>query len=434
MLSRDDALFVARDSSLPGLATVLDPESFVDAIHAAIGSEQLEPGRITYVRYKPGSSCLVCHQLVRAGRVFTVSGTALKTDASDKLAKANKWAADGALIGMKPFVLGDRAVIMFAFPNDIELNALPLLTNDETRQRLIRKLLPAQEEFWQASIVPIRYKPERRFVARLDVNGEPRAVIKVYTRTGFPAAERCAKAFHSKPNLQCPVRLGRSNRHRVLALEWLPGRLLFDAMSDTNFDPSFVKPVGAALVELHRQKARHLQPRPLDEIFSALHGTADWLAHVCPHLARTSRKLTDRIVCRLQELPQGYTAVHGDFYAKQVLLGDGPPGIIDFDESYRGDSAQDLGSFLAHLECDILRGLAPANQTGAIKSALLHGYGKTEIGRVDLYAAVNLLRLSPHPFRNREDHWAETTGILLDRAAVLLQAAERELNRKAVAV
>src|SRR5438093_10692997 len=63
MLSAADAQFVRRDSALPGLATMLDPEAFAGALAPFMPA--IDPGsaRIEYVRYKPGKSCIVAYRV-----------------------------------------------------------------------------------------------------------------------------------------------------------------------------------------------------------------------------------------------------------------------------------------------------------------------------------------------------------------------------------
>src|SRR5919201_2297370 len=86
MLSPADADLVRRDPALPGLALLLDPGAFAAALRRAAPRLGAEETRITYVRYKPGTSCLVGYRLVAAGRDTAVSAAAYRPDAHDKLA------------------------------------------------------------------------------------------------------------------------------------------------------------------------------------------------------------------------------------------------------------------------------------------------------------------------------------------------------------
>src|SRR4051794_3279027 len=105
MLCPADTDLVRRDSALPGLATLLDPDAFAAALCRAVPGLGVEGGRITYVRYKPGTSCLVGYRLATAGKVVIVAAAAFRSDAADKLAKA------GRRPGLGRIALGDRAVV-----------------------------------------------------------------------------------------------------------------------------------------------------------------------------------------------------------------------------------------------------------------------------------------------------------------------------------
>src|SRR5262249_7040664 len=155
--------------------------------------------------------------------------------------------------------------------------------------------LPGRPELWGADVEPLRYKPERRYVARLTVGGAPRVALKAYSRPGYDAAQANAKAIKSGRTFRRAGRLGRSARHPLLALEWLPGRLLTEALTDPDFAPDAVEAVGAALAELHAQNPKQLPGRTRADEASTLAPLADWLGHVCPALAGRARRLAGRL-------------------------------------------------------------------------------------------------------------------------------------------
>ncbi len=412
MRSPADADLARRDPALPGLATLLDRDAFVDALRPAFPALRPAAAHVTYVRYKPGRSCLVGYRLESDGSAVDVTATACRHDADDKLTKARNHPGR--------VVLDDRAVVVSVFPDDAALPALARLAVPTARRVVLEKLLPERPDLWGASVVPLRYKPERRYVAQLTVGGEPRAALKVYSPLGFDAAQAAAKAFRPGRSFRQAARLGRSARHGMLALEWLPGRLLTEALADPTFTSAGVEPVGAALAELHAQNRKALPVRVRAEEAAAFPPLADWLAHVCPGLANRAVRLAEVIAAQIAMLPTEERPLHGDFYAKQVLLGDGPVGLLDFDEAFRGDPAHDIGLFLAHLSRDAIRGTVPAASVDPISAALLDGYrragGLAMSARVGLYTAAGLLRLAPHPFRNREPDWSRRTAAMLDRA------------------
>src|SRR5206468_9391928 len=67
MLSPAETDLVRRDSAIPGLAVVFDPDAFVDALRRAAPEVDLRAAQITYVRYKPQAYCRVAYRLDLGG-------------------------------------------------------------------------------------------------------------------------------------------------------------------------------------------------------------------------------------------------------------------------------------------------------------------------------------------------------------------------------
>jgi Ser/Thr protein kinase RdoA (MazF antagonist) len=229
---------------------------------------------------------------------------------------------------------------------------------------------------------------------------------------------RNAKVLKSNALLRLPRRLGRSERHHVLALEWLPGRLLSEALADPRFDLSGVRHVGATLAELHRRPGEMLAATTRDAEETALRSVSAAVAWLCPHLAGRVERITDRLIEALQALPMPNTVIHHDFYAKQVLLHDERVSLLDLDEATRGEPAADPGNFVAHLQRDAIGGSIAPGRVEAAGDALLDGYESAGASlreeRVALYAAVCLFRLAADPFRDRCANWPEQTQQIVE--------------------
>ncbi|MGH7676765.1 MAG: phosphotransferase family protein, partial [Gemmatimonadales bacterium] len=352
MLLAPEADLVRRDDALPALATVLDPEAFVGALRPSLTTADVREASIRYLRYKPGTSCLVAYQLVVGAAPMepvVAYAKAHRLDATEKLRKARR--SGGA-------VLEDRALVISLFPNDDQLDAIRPLANADARPRLLRRLLSRQPALWAGTVRTLRYKPERRYVAQLQAPDGTRALLKVHSRDRYRRAARSAKVFGSGTSVRIPRRLGRSARYRTVVLEWLPGRPLDEALTSGAAGAGAMATVGAALAELH-----HRRPPPeglpiLDrnaEAVGLIALGAD-IGFVCPELARPARRLAGWLAARLVATPDACRATHGDFYAGQVLLdGDGVT-VFDLDRAALGDPTADLGMFIAHLERDALRG------------------------------------------------------------------------------
>lgn len=437
MLLPFDADLVRRDPAIPGLATILDADAFVFALRSSLPALDLGSARSTYVRYKPGTNCLIAYQLEVAGVVEPVYAKAFAPGAAGKLRKAREQPGAAGTLGSGRIVLEDCAVLVSTFPNDGKIRSLACMADARSRRGLFRELVPERPDLWEGAAQSLRYKPERRYVARLLNGKEPRAVIKVYTENSYRTAQHNAVAFASAGPLRLARLLGSSDHYSSLAFEWLPGSLLSDIISHPGVEKLAAGTnVGAALAELHAQDPGGLTHLSRGTEAAALISVAEGIIFLCPRLAKRVGDLARRVASRLMSEPFADAAIHGDLYAEQILLADDRVGMLDLDEAVRGDPAADLGNFIAHLECDVLRGKISPAWVGPLTGALLDGYractGRPVPSRVRLYTAAGLLRLAHHPFRQREPDWPARTEAITDRAEVILSGTENLQARFAV--
>ncbi len=411
MLAPPDRALAQRDSALRGLPLLLDPEALARAL--ALAGSEIGGLTATYVRYKPGTNCLVAYRGWANGAEGWLYAKAHPMGARDKLAKASE--RGGAL------VLDEHAVVVYRFPQDAKLAALARLGDDGERRALLKQLLPARPEFWDASVQGLRYKPERRYVAALTVGGAEQALLKVYTPAGYAVAARNARALAAQQEVRVARRLGRSARRGALLLEWLRGRSLEEAMREPSFDPAAVAAVGAALAALHRLPVETLAPMAEQEGgAAALRAAAAAVGALEPSLGSRAHRLAARLARGL-ERAAAPRLTHGDFSADQVLLGEGRVALLDLDNAGPGDPLSDLGTFLAQLRWDRCRGqLAPAREE-AVAAALVGGYRAAggAAGPLALHGAAALLRLAAEPFRRREAAWPAQMVALLENAEAM---------------
>src|SRR5262249_50677677 len=151
------------------------------------------------------------------------------------------------------------------------------ITDGPAREELLRGILPAYEDLWQGSLEFLVYKPERRYVARLQGKAGSSALVKVHALRGCASACGSAGSFHSSGPLRVARRLGRSNHHYVVVHEWLSGDVLQDRFVGDDCHPARLSQVGAALAELHRQSTRRLRNRPTETFAAGLGELAEWL-------------------------------------------------------------------------------------------------------------------------------------------------------------
>lgn len=430
MPSSANAALVPRDPTLPGLATLLDPVAFTKALRLALPDVDVGEAQATYVRYKPGTNCVVAYQLTMAGTALKIYAKTHRPDAHSKLQKARAHRSAPNLLGMEPLILDDHVIEVHGFPNDRKLKSLKYLASPQTQSILLRKLLADRPDLWGGTLHCLQYKPERRYVARLDVAQQPQAVLKFYTPYGYRVAKLAANRFTSQGCLRIVPLLHHSNRRHILSFEWLAGQRLREFIVDVDDTTSFnaMVLVGAALAELHAQSPKGLPYRTGDMDTASLQAQANMISHLCPQLATRATNLVKRLAALLADEPAVSRPIHGDFYDTQVLLTGDVVAILDLDEAVYGNPAADLGLFIAHLQQQVLCGALSANRVQALKDAILGGYRRQAKQQVtphsiELYTAIGLMQLASHPFRLQQPDWAA-------RIASILTQAEAVLNSK----
>ena len=428
MLYESDAAIVRRDPALPGLATLLDPVAFGDALRHAAPGVMLESLTPVFTRYNPGTSCLISYRCRVNGGDINVHAKAYPVSAVGKLQKARERPGVAGLLGAGRLTLDEIATVVSIYPNDDRVKALSLLADDASHAQVLRELLPQHPKLWQGTLRHLKYKPERRAVLRLDSGGEPQAVLKLYTAGGYETARQVNQRFTSRGALQLAPDIGHSDQHQILAFGWLPGRQLSDAIRDPSFAASGLEPVGAALAELHAQDATGLPRQTGADATAALLAAADKWGVLVPAIAPRAHALAQRLAARMADTAVYDHPVHGDFKDEQVLLNGDTAVILDLDQAKQGDPVADLGMFIAYLERNVIRGEFTAERLGALKEGLLEGYAAVSsrpiAAHLDVHVAALLLRrLVPQFFRFREPDWPARVEETVVRAGAILAGA-----------
>lgn len=417
-----------RDSRLKGLSVLLEPDELVARLRNCLPFDEVHGAQVTYVRYKPGISCLVAYRLETNGGTLDIYGKAVA--AIDKMRKAYRKGGTSSLHGPGAVILENDAIALFVFPQDGKLNLLPELFTEDGRSRFLQKTLPREPQLWEAGLERIRYKPEQRFVGRLSVDGAPLAKIKVYAPARFRESSANAKAILSGGPLKVPRRIGRSTRHHTVIFEWAEGNLLKDVILGTLFEPRAVETAGAALAEIHSQKADGLKYLTRNSECSSLLAAAAELQFIFPHLEKRVRELARELARILFGAPPVDYPVHGDFNSEQILINDGSAIILDLDNAVRTDPSADLGLFIAHLEEDNLTGVLSQCRLEMARNAFLRGYESaagSPPANIELYTSVGLLRVAADlhrtlaRFGRHAADWPRLTESLLERAWSYLQ-------------
>ncbi len=401
MLSTDNAQIVRRDRALPGLAILLDPEAFADRLQANLPDTKITAAYLRYIRYKPGTNCLVSYQLETGNGTMGVYAKTYSRDAETKLAKAYNRKSRVNSAEHSYVILKDHAVVVSFFPNDAKIRRLHKVNDPQFLQELKENIVPGISGSQRTELRSIAYKPERRFVASLAIDGDTKALIKFHKIRDYRSVLSTIGAVESRNMLRVPRFLGSMQKYGIVGYEWLQGELLSEMiMSHKSIVPAVIE-TGSALAELHDQHPRGLAKRTRAAEAAAITALADRIDFLCPHLKARAQQLAANLRSWLLNESPRHGIIHGDFYAKQVLWTRGRVGIVDLDEAVMGDQRSDLGNFIAHL----IRWRVDDETITNIQEAL----------------AVNLFQLIHHPFRICEPDWAEKIEMILDRVEEMIQ-------------
>ena len=426
MISADDRALIARDPLLVGLTLLFDEERMRERLARTLPGLTVGTVRAHYLRYKPATSCLVAYRVEIDGAVVAMHALTWHGQDEARFRKADSRTLASGPLGAGLWRWHDIPALVWAFPNDLDLRALHLLATAAGRDELLAELAREQPALRTGAIKPLAYKPGRRFAGQLLGTSGAHAVLKIYSRSAYASRTATEGRIASGRELRLPQLLGRSERHRAVLLEWLPGVMLDDLLGGTTVPTSALERTGAALAGLHAQSAVALPERPADNDGKDLPALAVTLALLVPERAAGTAKLARQLQRRLAERTDG-AAIHGDLHARQIIVDDASIGLLDLDRAARGARAEDLGNLLGDIERDEVLGRIPVGRTDEIAAALLAGYrlgGGLQPTAEDLALerAAALLRLAMQPFRERERDWRAQVECMLDRVEAIASA------------
>jgi len=419
MLSRYDAELALRDPLIPSLPLLFDAKAFKRKLKSTMPQLNLTELSVNYVRYKPGTSCMVAGEAKIDDEPTSYYAKGLSLESAHKIDKAHR-RINGSSQGVPGLVLNDAPVAVYFFPEDRHLRILSRLVKAQSRKGLLQRNLKSRQDLWDVDLSTLRYKPERRYVAKMITPNGSAALLKVYAGKDYQSSQRGSKIVTSREHLRIADRIGRSNRHKMVILEWLDGELLSEALKDPRFNLANLEHVAAALVELHEQRPPRLREANPTADVKALSSVAAYVAFLCPSLSDKIIPLTEGAISALSETKKHYYSVHNDFSVDQILVENGHIGFIDLDLASRGDRFMDLSSFVANIEYSVLVGDPYAFSAGEISDTFLHAYqeysGKRLRSNLNRKIAASLIRLAPQPFRYRLSNWPSLTERIIERA------------------
>lgn len=440
---------VPTDARLQGLSTLLDVEQVRRILNCHVSDvlTEIESCRVTYIRYKPFTNCIIAYsahyrsndnpvELLFYGKCYTKEDYLL---AAQKVAELvpNQSKYENTVISVPEF-----SSIFYLFPYDTVLDGLETVFDS---RKLVRHLYDYYTEFpkssWRISdkklrTTVVRYKPEKRAVIRIDTRVRNRRDpqkrdICLYARTYsdesgdaiFKRMKNLTEVFQGNPKIEVPRVLGYIPEKRLLLVKSVTGIPLTEQLESTD-KLMMVKKAAVALAELHKVGENILPKRSASNIFFDGQATKETLGGISTGFLDHA----EQIILGVEDLKhdsanfnKGF--VHGDFHCGQVLIQAEGAVLLDFDRSYFGETMADVGNFCAHLKY-----LELTNRMRSIRDlaeAFVDEYFSVsgeefDSERLKLWTALGLLQFSVLPFRCFENDWKVKTLNILKECQELL--------------
>jgi hypothetical protein len=442
---------IPADSELPGLNTLLDPFRFRKLLNEKTDRTlgKILNSEITYIRYKPATNCLVAYEIAcrkqgsdLESKILLYAKLYNDADYGNAEGKSRKtrWVP---LEGMEPVIaLPAEMAILYFYPNDCLIDGLRILSDPKKIQRLLYEHYRAlPQDDWRISdsrlkITTIRYKPERRAVIRCDskainkTNGEKRPVsvfLRIYgDARGLDVFAIQNRLFRDSPDykaLSIPMPIAYVPQRRLVMMETVKGKPLLEQI--LSGEKGALELTAAALTDLHAHDDVQLPIRSMDSLMADALATGELLSQVSPEAAGQVAEIAGKLSGYRARFGKGRMAfVHGDFYYGQVIVQYMMAAIFDFDRSYFGEVAADIGNFCAHLRLLGIEGrlseYAEAEESFVAAYQASSGY-KIDPESMKFHLAYGLFMLSVGPFRRLEAGWKQKTGMILDECQRILQ-------------
>jgi aminoglycoside phosphotransferase (APT) family kinase protein len=380
------------DKVLPFLATALDEQAmggiFAQHFQSRDGFiPNITECAIERIKYRPGRNCLVGYRLTLRDEINEreqrlCAGIYAADDARARYEKAMS-AANVATPNFPPVMaLSHLNMVVWAFPNERKLSALPLFADDsQLRQRLLPEVVRARWgdgwEIIESSHRVSNYFPEHSCCINVslklrEMKSEARKTWDIIGKMRCDAAGVQTHAHMSalRQTADCDVAYARpliyQDQYQVQWQERVHGVPLHSLLMSGDAHGQVAARVGKAIAALHRTSLPETPRVTTKNLIDNLNAAHDTIASAWPNCAVALSRTVNLLIARSHSLSNALSATcHGDLHSNNILVGAEQIFLVDMDDLANGPPLADLGSFLAEL---IYRGFIGAKPLGAIQS------------------------------------------------------------------
>jgi len=378
------------------------------------------------IRYKAGKQCEVLYSLQcgdpTAGHYQRVVVTFAKANNLQEIYRRHYGGESSPATGPTPcpvVFLPEHGCLIEFFPRDWVLPGLIHVMDPEEMASLLAQVAPEAERARRLPKVEmLRYRLHGRCVLRYRVEapdgGAPTEVIGKVHKSGALAVQVAQTQSLLQPQAAAygviiPKPLRMIEEWGFLLMECVPGTAMKPVVQQARAPEQLKEFIGlaaATLVSLHRLHFESQKVRSLQTQLERLRKQAALLPLVAPLLAQEVEALLQQIAqlgARSAVAPLSF--IHGGFSPAQLLLDKGQLGVVDFDSSFLGDPALDVGHFMAKLHREAVLGQA-GNAFRQLATYFLSEYQARlpehrVVDRVHLFQSASLVRMALDAFERR---------------------------------
>ena len=446
---------IPHDAALPALEALFPPQGAPPFIAEAIGDltgrdVQPEALDVTYVRYRPGKSCVVLwsHQdkagarplasarLFHNQRARKLLGRDTNRDLIQRAATLNKNA------GVPYRYFPEQRLLLQLFPLDLQLPQL-VLAADPVWLREHLGANGSRPNADEIAATPVSYKPGRRCVYRYDVaaGGKRESYYAKLFRDDrgeellawHQTISSSLSASHAPWTI--PTAAGYIPEARMLLFEDFAGAtkvrtLLRPALKDAATKQQLLGYISAAaegLAAFQQSPIDNLPSQSPQELVDAFRKDCAGIAAIAPDLAAEATEVLDRLQSAARAFPpEPLVPTHGAFRHDQLLHAEDRLIVLDLDTICLSGASADAGNFLGYLDLTAIRRprLQPIiNDCARTFVAAVKGAGQTSPQWVAWYRAAAHVKKGLRAFYSLKPNWPETATRLLSLSGDTLREA-----------
>jgi hypothetical protein len=321
--------------------------------------------------------------------------------------------------------LPDPGVVVWRFPDDPRLPALPALVDPRRLARIlpprVRDVLGTDHDL---RVTVVRYQPEASATLRVEsAAGGPAVFAKHLPGDAADVAARHEVLWAGAgvaSGLLLAEPLGVDPERGVHWTRGVPGEPLTAAVAPAGLAEA-IAPLGRLLAALHAAPVRLPERLTVDDLLTEMRKKADKMARAHPPAAGLlSGFVRDATARRRDVVHERDASLHGDFHLDQLVASPEGPVLVDLDSMVGGAPEIDLAEFLVDLALRDLPDPVPHDVARRLLASYAAAAGtSTDAALLAVCADAEFVNRCYRHLRRHGPGWAAALEAELDRRAVV---------------